>query len=176
MRERLTAARPREGSARAAALGRVQLMLALCFPGANRTNTATRHLCAQVLAAPALRSMAVRMGLDKLRESGNAALSAERLRFLLTRCVDQLQLAIHATDPNRYDALEASVAAAEAILRQDQRARGRRRRRRRHAAVAGAAKLGRRAGVGVRGCRRRQQRGCRRALGAPRLAERRRRS
>jgi hypothetical protein len=86
---------------RAASVACALALLALAFPGANRTVTAPRQLYLELLLGPAHRTLelqgarrtALQLALDKCRErvSGADALSKASLRALLVRCGAQLR-------------------------------------------------------------------------------------
>ena len=80
---------------RAAALGCVEGLIALAFPGTNKVKTASRQLYADLLAKSASRAEAVKLVLKSMREVGglDSGIAPAKMRALLERCLELIRRA-----------------------------------------------------------------------------------
>ena len=114
---------------RAASVACALALLALAFPGANRTVTAPRQLYLELLLGPAHRTLelqgarrtALQLALDKCRErvSGSDALAKASLRALLVRCCAQLRQTaaeLPAPSPGAAAPLDGVLAELDGLL------------------------------------------------------------
>ena len=109
----------RARTCRAAALGCVQALLAVAFPGTNRHITSPRQLYLELLTGPARRSKAVIKGIDKLRERGANAIPYKALRAMLINCTNVLEQA--AASMQSGDApLDSAIREVKALLNDEQ--------------------------------------------------------